>query len=350
MSDPVFFSPARLLSVSEIAVVAGGDLRTPGLSDRVIEGACALHDARPGFLSFAREANAADFALLRAGCLIGTAAIADKIGADVAMIVAKNPHAAFAAVLRTLYPSAVRADAVTGETGVSPAAHVDPTALIEPGAIIEAGSVIGAGAGIGGGTVIAPNAVVGPGCQIGRDCRIGAGATILASYLGDRVIVHAGARIGQDGFGFAPGASGLEKVPQIGRVIIQNDVEIGANTTIDRGALGDTVIGEGTKIDNLVQIGHNVHIGRNCALAGHVGVSGSVTIGDNCLLGGRVGIADHLKIGNRVQIIAASGVMNDIPDGERWAGIPARPYKEFFREIAGIRRLLQRQNEDKAGS
>jgi UDP-3-O-[3-hydroxymyristoyl] glucosamine N-acyltransferase len=175
--------------------------------------------------------------------------------------------------------------------------------------------------------------------RIGRDGSVGASTTILAALIGDRVIIHPGAHIGQDGFGFALGRRGHLKVPQIGRVIIQNDVEIGAGVTIDRGANRDTVIGEGAKIDNLVQIGHNVVIGRHAVLVSQSGVSGSSAIGDFAALGGQAGIAGHLTIGAGAQVAAAAGVMTDIPPGERWAGAPAKPVRKFFREVAAIKRL-----------
>ncbi|RUW38975.1 UDP-3-O-(3-hydroxymyristoyl)glucosamine N-acyltransferase, partial [Mesorhizobium sp. M8A.F.Ca.ET.021.01.1.1] len=175
-----------------------------------------------------------------------------------------RPQQAFALVGRLLFPTAATPGPMTGETGVSPHAHVDPTAHVEAGVVIEAGAVVGPGVSIGSGTVIAPNAVIGQSCQIGRDGYVGPGASIQYALIGNRVIIHGGARIGQDGFGFVGGAKGPERVPQIGRVVIQDDVEIGSNSTVDRGAMSDTIIGQGTKIDNLVQIAHNVRIGRNC--------------------------------------------------------------------------------------
>jgi UDP-3-O-[3-hydroxymyristoyl] glucosamine N-acyltransferase len=181
--------------------------------------------------------------------------------------------------------------------------------------------------------------VVGPDVRIGRDGKIGAGATVTHALIGDRVIIHPGCRIGQDGFGYQMNAGRHGKIPQVGRVIIQDDVEIGAGSTIDRGAMGDTVIGEGTKIDNLVQIGHNVSIGRHCIIVAQTGISGSVTLEDWVMLGGQVGIADHLTIGEGAQIGASSGLMHDVPAGAKWVGTPAKPAREFFREISALRRL-----------
>ena len=181
-------------------------------------------------------------------------------------------------------------------------------------------------------------AVIGPEVRIGRDCSIGANASVLNALVGNRVILHPGVRIGQDGFGYAMSPQGHLKVPQVGRVIIQDGVEIGANTTIDRGSGRDTVIGEGTKIDNLVQIGHNCTIGRHCILVSQCGISGSVTIGDYAMLGGKVGVADHVTIGEGAMIAAKSGVMSDIPAGEKWMGYPAMRGREYLRRFATPKR------------
>jgi UDP-3-O-[3-hydroxymyristoyl] glucosamine N-acyltransferase len=222
---------------------------------------------------------------------------------------------------------------------------VHSTARLESGVTVDPGAVIGPRAEIGAGTVIGPTAVIGPDVRIGRDARIGAGATITHALIGDRVVIHPGCRIGQDGFGYQMGGRGHGKVPQVGRVIIQDDVEIGAGTTIDRGAMRDTVIGEGTKIDNLVQIGHNVSVGRHCIIVAQSGLSGSVTLEDWVMLGGQVGIADHLTIGEGAQIGAASGVMHDVPAGARWIGTPAKPAREQFREFAAVTRLARQRHQ-----
>lgn len=342
MSDPVFFEPSRRFTAGEIAALTGAELRTPDYADNTVTCLAPADRGGASALVFVEgKRNAGLVADAEASVLLCSADIAPSGRDGMAVLVSAHPQRDFAMVGRLMFPGASRPEPMTGETGISPAAHVHPRALVEDGAIVEAGAVIGPDAQIGSGTVIAPNAVIGPSCRIGRDGYVGPGATVQHALLGNRVIVHAGVRIGQDGFGYVAGNAGLEKMPQLGRVVIQDDVEIGANTTIDRGALSDTVIGEGTKIDNLVQIAHNVRIGRSCVLAAHCGLSGSVTLGDGVMLGGRVGIADHLSIGSRTQVAAAAGVMTDIPAGERWGGMPAQPMKAMMREIALLRSLAR---------
>jgi UDP-3-O-[3-hydroxymyristoyl] glucosamine N-acyltransferase len=184
--------------------------------------------------------------------------------------------------------------------------------------------------------------VIGPGVRIGRDCHIAAGATVIHALVGNRVILHPGVRVGQDGFGYLMSAKGHAKVPQIGRVVIQDDVEIGANTTVDRGANRDTIIGEGTKIDNQVQIGHNVVLGRHCVIVSQVGISGSATIGDFVVIGGQAGVNGHVTIGHGAQIAATASVKDDLAAGGRYGGAPARPIKEWYREEVALRRLARR--------
>jgi UDP-3-O-[3-hydroxymyristoyl] glucosamine N-acyltransferase len=346
MADPVFYQPAQTISAGEVAALTGAQLRDPGMAGVVIDGIAPASLGGDGKLVFVDgRRNVALFQGLNAAAVLCTEELATAAPLGIAVLITPRPQQAFAMVGRSLYPASQRPGALTGETGVSPAAHVSADALVEDGAIIEAGAIVGPGAAIGAGTVVAPNAIVGAGSQIGRDCYIGPNVSVVSALIGNRVIIHAGASIGQDGFGYVAGAKGLEKVPQIGRVVIQDDVEIGANTTVDRGAMSDTVIGEGTKIDNLVQVAHNVRIGRHCAIAAQCGISGSVTLGDFVMLGGRVGVADHVAIGPGAQLAAASGVMHDVPAGERWGGAPAQPMRDFFREVNTIRNLVRRSRK-----
>lgn len=350
MTEPVFFVPSRRFTVAEVADLTGSTIANPAYSDTSIETIAAAGDSNEKALVFVEgKRNVGLMAKLRAAAVLCPPEFADKAPPGIAVLTNPRPQQAFAMVGRLLFPAAATPEPVTSERGISPHAFVDPSAQVEEGAIIEAGAVIGPQAGIGRGTVIAPNAVVGRGCQIGRDSYVGPGASVQYALIGNRVVIHGGARIGQDGFGFVSGAKGPERIPQIGRVVIQDDVEIGSNTTVDRGAMADTVIGEGTKIDNLVQIAHNVRIGRGCVIAGHCGISGSVTLGDFVMLGGRVGIADHITVGDRVQVAASSGLMYDIPAGERWAGMPAQPMRDFFRELSAIRNFTKHGRGDKNG-
>jgi UDP-3-O-[3-hydroxymyristoyl] glucosamine N-acyltransferase len=253
----------------------------------------------------------------------------------------RQPYVGFVTVARKLFPDALRPSSLFGAQGVSPGATIHSTARLESAVMVDPGAVIGPESEIGSGTVIGPNVVIGPKVKIGRDCAIGAGASVMHALLGDRVILHPGCRIGQDGFGFLPTPTGAIKVPQLRRVIIQDNVEIGANTTIDRGQIRDTVIGEGTKIDNLVQIGHNVTIGRFCLLASQTGISGSTEVGDYVMMGGQVGISDNKKIGNGVVLAGRAGVTSDVPNNQRWGGFPARPVRDWLKAEAVLRQLAR---------
>jgi UDP-3-O-[3-hydroxymyristoyl] glucosamine N-acyltransferase len=243
---------------------------------------------------------------------------------------------AFAAAARLFYPD-------SSLVAWSQQTPVDPTAEIGVDVVLGPGVVVGPGAEIGDRTRIGPNSVIGRGVAIGKDCEIASNVTIAHSYIGDGVLILPGAQIGQPGFGFASGVSGHIKVPQLGRVIVQDRVEIGACTAIDRGALGDTVIGEGTKIDNLVQIGHNTHVGRHCMIVGQVGISGSCEIGDYVVLAGQVGVADHVKIGSGVRLAARAAMIpgTDLPAGRDYGGVPAKPVRDWMREMHTLEKLAK---------
>jgi UDP-3-O-[3-hydroxymyristoyl] glucosamine N-acyltransferase len=348
MADPVFFAPDGSLSLDEIVALTGARLLGEPNAELRITGVAPLDEAGASDLTFVDGPRYLPLlATTRAGaCFVSSRHIASVPAGVVALETAK-PHDAYVAVLRRLYPSALRPAAILAP-GLSPAAHIHPSARIEADVTIEAGAVVGAAAEIGRGTIIAPGAVIGPGVRIGRDCHIGSNATLTHALLGNRVILHPGVRIGQDGFGYLMSARGHAKVPQIGRVVIQDDVEIGANTTVDRGANRDTVIGEGTKIDNQVQIAHNVVIGRHCVIVSQVGISGSATLGDFVVIGGQAGVIGHASVGNGGQVAATSSVKDDVPPGGRYGGTPARPIKEWYREQLALRRLALR--ELKSGS
>jgi UDP-3-O-[3-hydroxymyristoyl] glucosamine N-acyltransferase len=344
MADPVFFEPARRYTAGELAAAVGATLADATLAANEIRAIASAGESREGALVYVNgKKHAPHLATTRAAAIICRPEMAGMVRAGVAALIADQPQRAFARAARLIYPQSVRPLPLTGETGISPAATISPGAHVEPGAIVEAGAVIGPGAAVGSGTIVAPGAVIGRGCQVGRDGFIGPSASLQNALLGNRVILHGGVHIGQDGFGYVPGPQGPEKIPQVGRVVIQDDVEIGANTTIDRGALDDTVIGEGTKIDNLVQVAHNVRIGRWCVIASGCGISGSVVIGDYALLGGNVGVADHATIGTGVQLAAGSGVMGEVPAGEKWGGAPAQPVRGWLREVATLRALSKSQ-------
>jgi UDP-3-O-[3-hydroxymyristoyl] glucosamine N-acyltransferase len=349
MSDPIFFTAAGGLTLAEVAAVAGATLPEGADPDFRLDGAAPLESAGPGELAYMDNARYGDaLASTRAGACLVSPRFAARCPAGTVSLISRDPYRAYAVLLGRLHPDALRPGSQFGARGIAPGAHVHPDARLEEGVAVDPGAVIGPGAEIGTGTVIGPNSVIGPGVRIGRDCAIGAGATLSHALLGNRVIVHPGARLGQDGFGFAMGASHL-KVPQIGRVIVQDDVEIGANTTIDRGASRDTVIGEGTKIDNLVQIAHNVVIGRHCVIVSGVGISGSTTLEDYVVLGGQVGVVGHLRIGRGSQIAGSSNVNRDVPPGSRWGGTPAKPVRAWFRELTTLARLAERSGKDVAG-
>lgn len=252
-----------------------------------------------------------------------------------ALLVTEDPYRCYALAAQRFYPTHKPV------AGMSPTALIHPSATLGEAVSIGPGVVIGANCVIGNRSSIGANSVIGDAVTIGDDTSIGALCSITQSIIGHRVIIHRGVHIGQDGFGFALGREGHVKVPQLGRVVVGDDVEIGSGTTIDRGTGPDTMIGDGAKIDNLVQIGHNVQIGKRAVIVAQVGISGSTRIGEGAVLGGQAGIAGHLKIGAGAKLAAKSGVMSDIPAGSSYGGSPAVPAVDWHRQTIALSRLIK---------
>ncbi len=340
MEHPGFFERAGPFTAAEIAGRIGATLRSGDDGGRSLDDLRPLGEAGATHLTFVDNRRYLEqLASTGAAACIIAPAFAERLPAGVAALLMPAPYRGFALALQAFYPTSLKPKTAGYDAREAGAAPIHPTARIEPGAIIEPGAVVGREAWIGKGTTIAAGALVGYRVTVGRDCYIGPGVSLTHALVGDRVILHAGVRIGQDGFGFAMGGSGHLKVPQIGRVIIQDDVEIGANSCVDRGALKDTVIGEGTKIDNLVQIGHNVVIGRRCVIVAQTGIAGSAALDDFVVMGGQSGVAGHLKVGAGAQIAGASHVTENVPPRSRMVGTPAMPIREWTRERVTLRRL-----------
>ncbi len=356
MTQTTFFSLPEPLTLEAVAELSGARLVNPSSagdaqrSEQRIRGVATLETAGPEDLVFCDTVQFAEkMGTTRAGACITAERFASSAASGLPLLLAARPAAAFLMVTRALFPSALRPLPIFGQEGIAPGALVHPSARLEAGVTVDPGAVVGPEVEIGSGTVICAGAVIGPKVRIGRNSAVGPAASVIHALVGNNVIIHGGARIGTDGFGYQPSPRGHQKVPQLGRVVIQDDVEIGANTTIDRGALSDTVIGEGSKIDNLVQIAHNVVIGRHCIVVSQTGISGSTRLGDFVMLGGQVGVVGHITIGDGAQIAASSNVKGDVPPGVRWGGSPAKPVREWFREVTTLKKLAARRATDDDG-
>lgn len=347
MADLRFFDKSLPVAIDDIVNIVAGTLLKVGAAIEVSGCSEPETASQDDIIFIASRKFLSRINGTSAGVVLCSADCAEDIPVGPSIIIVANPAYAFAQISRHLYPQAVNPTPFAGQADIHPSAQIHSTATLEDNVVVEAGAIVGMNVEIGAGSVIGPNAVIGRGCTIGRMTSIGPNASIDHSLIGDRVTIHAGARLGCDGFGFVPGPRGLEKIPQIGRVIIQDDVEIGANTCIDRGAIGDTVIAENAKIDNLVQIGHNVQIGRSNAIAAMCGLSGSSKTGMGVMMGGRVGVSDHVTIGDGCMIGASSNVKNDLAAGGRYLGTPAKPYRVAAREFAAVARLGARKPEVK---
>ncbi len=323
MADTRFFKKNNTFSVQDIVEMGGYLFSENADASVMLTDVAALNLAGPSDLSFFDNVKyKQDFSATKAGACFCNAEMVQYAPDGLICIIADNPYKAYALAAQAFYPQSVSEG------------------------FIHVSAVIGEGVQLGEGVRIDANAVIGDGVVIGDHCWIGANATVSHSLLGDYVRLYPGARVGQDGFGFAIDPSGHVKVPQLGRVIIGDHVEIGANTTIDRGSGPDTVIGHGCWIDNLVQIGHNVKIGRGCVVVAQVGISGSTVLGDYVVIGGQAGLAGHIKISSGVRIGAQSGVISDIEVSGEYLGSPAFPKRQFFKQIAALNRLIKKKKSD----
>ena len=334
MADQRFFNRVGPFSLGELVALSDGEINDPDQEDIVIKDIATLESAEAGDLSFLDNMAYLDaFTASEAGAAVVMARHAAKAPQGMALILSEQPYRTFALIAQGFYPR------TRPIAGLSDAAIVEAGTVVGTNCQIEAGAVVAAGAELGARCIVGANATIGSNVVLGDDCFVGANVSLSHCHVGDRVTLHPGVRIGQDGFGFAIDAAGHVKVPQVGRVLIGEDCDIGANTTIDRGSMRDTVIGPGCWIDNLVQIGHNVEVGRGCIIAAMTGISGSTKVGNFVAIGGQVGLAGHLNIGDGVQIAAQSGIMTDVQPGVTLCGTPAVPIKEFFRQVATLRKL-----------
>ncbi|HVY33861.1 MAG TPA: UDP-3-O-(3-hydroxymyristoyl)glucosamine N-acyltransferase [Caulobacteraceae bacterium] len=331
MPDSRFFEELGPVSLVELAAIAGASLVKADDGERRIGQVAPLIRGDAASVSFFSDKRyAEDLKTTQSGACFLPQDYVQLAPASCALLITPEPQGAYAKAADRLH----RPRRLTAQDTA-----VHPTAELEEDVVLAPGVLVGAGAKIGRGTSIGAYTVIGPGCAIGRGCLIGSHATIGFALIGDRVRILSGAVIGEPGFGVGAADGKTVDIPQLGRVIIQDNVSIGSCSCIDRGAWDDTVIGENTKIDNLVQIGHNVRLGRGCVLAGMTGISGSCTVGDGVAFGGGAGIADHITIGDRARVAAHAGVMRDIPADEMWVGAPARPVRKFMREMAWLAKM-----------
>lgn len=342
MADERFFIKDRTkLSLAEIADIAGVSYQVDNLDDVYIEDIAPLDTAGPNDASFLDNRRyRGQLKTTQAGACFITPDMAEYAPDHVHLLITPTPYKAFALTAQTFY------QAQEPKTWRAPSASIHDSADIGESCYIGENAVIGRGVQIGDNCRIMPGAFIDDNVVIGNDCVINANTSLTCAIIGDRVTIFTGARIGQDGFGFAIAPDGFVKMPQLGRVLIEDDVVIGANTTIDRGASPDTKIGAGTWIDNLVQIGHNVVVGTMSVIVAQVGISGSTKIGNRVMIGGQAGLAGHITIGDDARIAAHSGVMRDVEPGVEVMGYPALDKTTFMRQTTYLKRLIQ-QTQDR---
>ena len=342
MADQNFHYKTPSKTLAELAELSGAVLNNEDDADCVIEDVVPLKEAVEGQISFLDNVKYKDdFKSTKASACIVSKKMIEHAPEGVALLISSHPYKSYALIAQAFYPEEYP------KINISEGAYVDPTAAISKGCIIEAGAVIQAGVKLGEGCWIGANAVIETNVEIGKKSRIGANATVSHAVIGENTRLYPGVRVGQDGFGFAIDPAGHVKVPQLGRVLIGDNVEIGANTCIDRGAGPDTIIGSGTWIDNLVQIAHNVKIGRGCVIIAQSGIAGSTTLEDYAVIAAQVGVAGHLTVGMGAQVGAQSGVMRDVPAGTKVLGSPAVPVKEYMRQVATVKKMANKGKTDK---
>ncbi|MEO1200722.1 MAG: UDP-3-O-(3-hydroxymyristoyl)glucosamine N-acyltransferase [Pseudomonadota bacterium] len=337
-----FFDSKGPFSADQIAKLVGAQVAT-GDETFSLADVAALGSAGETDLSFAQGRHAEETlpSTRAAACLVTEDKLPFVPKTTIALVHAR-PDLAFANAIGHFYPEALKPVATYSTRSHPSDPPIHPTAILEDGVHIEPGAIIGEEARIGADTVVHAGAVIGRRVTLGRECSIGSGAVVAHAMLGDRVTLHSGVCLGQDGFGYVSGPEGHLKIPHIGTVVIQDNVEIGATTTIDRGMLDDTIVGEGTKIDNMVQIGHNVVIGRHCLIVSQVGISGSARLGDFVVIGGQSGVRDHARIGDFVRIAAVSTVSGEITEPGEYGGyVITQPAREWLRELFEIKKLVR---------
>ena len=338
VGDPRFFSRTGPHGLAAVAAAAGGTfVASPPEPALLLHGVGPLQTAGPDQVSFLDNRRyAAALEATKAGAVIVHPDLASRTPPGTVAILTTDPYVAWARVAALFHP------APPLRPGVHPSAVIGSDAVIDPSAEIGPYAVIGERCRVGARCRIGAAAVLGDGVEMGADCRIGPQAMVSHAVLGARVYVYPGARIGQEGFGFATTSSGFVTVPQLGRVILEDDVEVGANSTVDRGSAQDTVIGAGSRLDNLVQVGHNVRLGRCCVVVAQAGISGSTTLGDFVVIAAQAGLTGHLTLGDGARVGAQAGVMADVDKGAEILGSPAQPVREFFRQVVMLKRLARR--------
>lgn len=337
MPDSRFFTKSGAFSLSEIATVTGASIDSSG--ERKFSGVAPLESAGEHDISFLDNVKyISAFEVSKAGACFVREKYAARAPKTMRLLITEEPYYAYAIAAQKFYPQE------NFTAAISPQAQIAKTASIGKNVRIDSGAVIADNAKVGDGCWIGANTIIDKSVEIGEGTRIGGLCSISHSIVGKNVIIHRGVHIGQDGFGFAAGKKGVTKVPQLGLVIIGDNVEIGSGTCIDRGAGHNTTIGDNSKIDNLVQIGHNVKIGRYTMIAAQTGIAGSTNIGDGVMIGGQVGLSGHITVGNGVKLAAQSGIMTDIPAGATYGGSPAIPILDWHRQTAMLGKLIKKRN------